>query len=173
MTTRAIPWDKENQGSEYYRAGSKDRWVSQLVRVIMVVVTVGVKHPYSWVLGASTLVPALASSGHIHLTDRGVHRDNWKCPVQASLLDHFWGTWNARIPCPSRLESDSRPCMSFFPKSIFLRVGWPVGNNISFTSSAMIWFPSHIFYFSWFSCDLRTSPSGRGRFHLNVLKFCS
>ena len=91
---------------------------------------------------------------------------------QASLLDCIWGAWNARIPYPCGLESDSRPCKSFLPKSIFLRVDWSTSVIIPFTSSPMIWFPSHTFCFSWVSCGFRTSPSGKGRFHLNVLKFC-
>ena len=91
---------------------------------------------------------------------------------QDSLLDHIWGAWHARIPYPCELESGSRPCKSFFPRSIFLRVDWSISIIIPFTSSPMIWFPSHIFCFSWVSCGFRTSPSGKGRFHLNVLKFC-
>lgn len=95
--------------------------MSQPVRVILVVVGIAVTflqlftgglYPGLW----SGLFLPMPASQTEELTGNFLLE-----PVHAFLLDHTGKTWNARIPCPSELESASRPGVSFPPSCVFLR----------------------------------------------------
>lgn len=109
---------------EHYKAGSKDRWLSQLVvgvEVSAVLITGYWRHLPCCLVWPCSLCP-------VHRL-RGPQRPLLES-VHVSLFDHISKkNCNGRIPCLSELKSASRPCMKFFPRCVFPNVDWPIGDN--------------------------------------------